>query len=110
MRRVIAALIVLAWLSFWTDKSAAQTINFNDGSVVQSTTKRVGLNIGSMNYYDTGQILKNLVGSLNPGFEPPISRQIWALDTNGTTTTFPIPDVYYSGAANYWAGATFTVT
>src|SRR5580692_1554489 len=110
MRQVSASLLLVLGLSFATSLGSAQTVDFNDSSVIQPVTKRVGLNIGSLNFYDNGQILQNLVGSLNPGFEAPVSQQIWTLDTNGTTTTFPIPDIYYSGPWDYWAGATFTVT
>ena len=109
MRRIFAPIVLLLWLSFETGQGRAQTVDFNDSSVVQPVTKRVGLNLGSLNFYDNGQVLQNLVGSLNPGFEPPVSQQIWTLDTNGTTTSFQIPDIYYSGPANYWSGGTFTV-
>ena len=103
-------IVVSLLLSLGAAWSCAQTVNFNDSSVIQPVTKRVGINLGAINPYDTGQVLKNLVGSLNPGFEPLNSRQIWALDTNGSTTSFTIPNIYYAGPANYWAGGTFTVT
>ncbi|HTW79622.1 MAG TPA: Ig-like domain repeat protein, partial [Terracidiphilus sp.] len=87
----------------------AQTVNFDDRSVTQPVTERIGLNLGAINYYDTGQVLRNLVGSLNPGFEPLISQQIWVLDASGTTTSFTIPSIYYAGPENYWTGGTLTV-
>ncbi|MFC5861893.1 chitobiase/beta-hexosaminidase C-terminal domain-containing protein [Acidicapsa dinghuensis] len=88
---------------------AAQTLTLNDGAIVQPSTSRVGVNIGTVDYWDNGQILKNLVGSTNPGMEPLQNRQIWALTSSGTTTTFTVPDVYDTVPANYWTGASFTV-
>lgn len=86
-----------------------QTVVLNDATVLRSNTKRAGLNLGALDYYDTGQILKNLIGSLNPGFEPVTSQQIWALTDAGTTTSFTDPDAYDTVPANYWTGSTFTV-
>jgi hypothetical protein len=92
-----------------TATTSTPTVALNDSKIIQQTTKRAGINLGSINYYDTGQMLKNLVGSMNPGFEPVISQQIWAVGTAGTTTTFNDPDIYDTVPANYWTGGTFTV-
>ena len=89
--------------------STTPTVVLNDSSIVQSTTKRVGVNIGEMDYWDNGQILKNLIGGINPGFEPLLNQQIWLLTSAGTTTTFQDPDSWDGVPANYWTGATFTV-
>src|ERR1700738_1961188 len=104
--RIVVSLLLLSGAAW----SCGQTVNFDDSTIIQPVTKKVGINLGATNDYDTGQGLKNLVGSLNPGFEPLISRQIWALDASGSTTSFTIPNIYYAGPANYWAGGTFTVT
>lgn len=88
---------------------SGQTLSLNDGSVLRSNPSRIGLNLGTMNYYDNGQMLKNLIGSMNPGFEPVLQQQIWNLSAAGTTTTFTVPDQYDGVPANYWAGGTFTV-
>jgi len=87
----------------------AQTLSLNDSSVLRSNTNRVGVNIGAIDYWDNGQILKNLIGSNDPGFEPLIDQQIWALAAAGTTTTFTVPDKWDTVPANYWAGGTFKV-
>jgi LysM repeat protein len=89
--------------------ASAQTLSLNDGSILQSSTNRVGVNIGAIDYWDNGQILKNLIGSSNPGMEPLLNQQIWALGVAGTATTFTIPDVYDGVPPNYWTGATFNV-
>src|SRR5580658_5043053 len=81
-------------LSLLAVTASAQTVVLNDGAILQSKTNRVGVNIGAIDYWDQGQILKNLIGSSNPGMEPLQDRQIWALAAGGSTTSFTIPDVY----------------
>jgi hypothetical protein len=96
-------------LAFFSLSASAQTVSLNDGAILQSNTNRVGVNIGAIDYWDQGQILKNLIGTSNPGMEPLQDRQIWAVAAAGTTTTFTVPDIYDDVSPNYWAGATFTV-
>jgi hypothetical protein len=103
------AAIFACVLSFFSISTYSQTLSLNDGSVVQSNTNRIGLNIGAIDYYDNGQILKNLIGSINPGFEPLLQQQIWALTAAGSATTFTVPDQYDGVPPNYWTGGTFTV-
>jgi len=103
---IALASVVLGLASF---SISAQTLSLNDGTVVRSNTHRVGINIGAIDYWDNGQILKNLIGSSNPGFEPLLDQQIWALAAAGTTTTFTIPDKWDTVPSNYWAGGTFKV-
>ncbi|MGA2350887.1 MAG: chitobiase/beta-hexosaminidase C-terminal domain-containing protein, partial [Terracidiphilus sp.] len=103
------AVIASAILVFLSVCASSQTLSLNDGSIVRSSTNRIGVNIGAIDYWDNGQILKNLIGSSNPGFEPLLDRQIWSLAAAGTTTTFTVPDQYDGVPANYWAGGTFTV-
>jgi hypothetical protein len=97
-------ILVFSSVSAW-----AQTLSLNDGTILQSSTNRVGVNIGSIDYWGNGQILKNLIGGTNPGFEALQNRQIWVLTAAGTSTTFTVPDQYDGAPANYWAGGTFTV-
>jgi hypothetical protein len=103
------ASFALSILAYFSVSASSQTLSLNDGSIVQSNTNRIGINIGAIDYWDNGQILKNLIGSSNPGFEPLQNQQIWALGSAGTTTTFTIPDIYDGVPADYWAGGTFTV-
>jgi len=104
-------LVILAscFLVIVTVSAFGQTLSLNDGSIVQSSTNRIGVNIGSLDYYDNGQILKNLIGSSNPGFEPLQQQQIWTLTAAGTATTFTVPDRYDGVPPNYLTGGTFTV-
>ncbi|MBS1821251.1 MAG: hypothetical protein JST61_04665 [Acidobacteria bacterium] len=46
-----------------------------DGTVVQSNVKRLGINLPAQNYYDSGQVLRNLIFR-NPGFEGEIWQTI----------------------------------
>ena len=46
-----------------------------DGTVAQNDVKRLGINIPAQNYYDSGQVLRNLVFR-NPGFEGEIWQTI----------------------------------
>jgi len=103
------AVAVACILAYFSASAFSQTLLLNDGSIVQSSTNRIGVNIGAIDYWDNGQILKNLIGSTNPGFEPLQNRQIWVLTTTGTEATFTIPDQYDGVPPNYWVGGTFTV-
>jgi hypothetical protein len=89
--------------------ASAQTLALNDGAILQSNTNRVGVNLGAIDYWDQGQILKNLIGSSNPGMEPLQDRQIWSLAAAGSSSTFTIPDIYDTVSPNYWVGGNFTV-
>ncbi len=112
MKKIMACrggLLIVGLSLFYTISISAQTLSLNDGSILRSNPSRIGINLGTINYYDNGQMLKNLIGSMNPGFEPSQQRQIWNLYESGTTTTFPVPDRYDGVPANYWAGGTFTV-
>ena len=90
MKRFILAFLICFCLpiSLWS-----QSMSLNDSSILQSKVNRIGINIGSINYWDNGQILKNLVGAINPNFEPLLDRQIWSLTSAGSTTTFTVPDI-----------------
>jgi hypothetical protein len=102
------ALAVLALFSI-AAPAIAQTLSLDDATVLQEHTGRVGMNIGAIDYYDSGQVYKNLIGVTNPGMEPLLNRQIWILAAAGTRTTFTHPDPYDIVPADYWAGGTFTV-
>jgi Chitobiase/beta-hexosaminidase C-terminal domain len=102
-------LLAAFFMAFSSVPTSAQTLTLNDGAIVRSDTNRVGLNIGAIDYWDQGQILKNLIGSSNPGMEPLTQQQIWAVKEAGTTTSFTVPDIYDGVPTNYWTGGTFTI-
>ncbi len=89
----------------------AQTlkIQMND-SVVHPNVTAPGVNLGTINYYNDGQILKNMAGYLNPGFEPALTQQIEVVAKTGSTTSWTDPNRWNGPTRNKWAGASFTVT
>ena len=90
--------------------SAAQTTPTNiqiSNAVVQSSTHRLGINLGDQSYWDSGQMMKNLVFT-NPGFEGLKYRVI--LHCTAVTASTCVDDNGYNGQpTGYWAGATFLV-
>jgi hypothetical protein len=60
---------------------AATTIDVSTHVAVPKV-KRFGINLGWMNYYDSGQIMKNLIFR-NPGFEGQIYHSIVRVATAG---------------------------
>lgn len=84
----------------------AQTLTLSEATTVQASPNRIGINFAATNYYDSGQMYKNLVGFNNPGFEGFVKSQI-IYCANGTTTTCVADDIYDGAPTNFWAGATF---
>jgi len=78
--------------------SSSQPTNFAIGTTVQqSPVKHLGINIGGQNYYDSGQISRNLTVR-NPGFE----AEMWSSILNcqaATATTCTDSD-----SSNVWPG------
>src|ERR1700680_5279322 len=66
--------------------ASAQNTNIAIGSsVIQPSVKRFGINLGGTNYYDSSQMMKNLVFR-NHGFEGEIYQSIIRC-ASGTVTT-----------------------
>ena len=90
--------------------SGAQTTPTNiqiSNAVVQSSTRRLGINLGDQSYWDSGQMMKNLVFT-NPGFEGLKYRVI--LHCTAVTASTCVDDNGYNGQpTGYWAGASFLV-
>ncbi len=105
----LAAFLTVLAIHCFSTIASSQTLSLNDQNILQNQPNRTGLNIGSINNSGTGQVLKNLIGSTNPGFEPLQAQQIWTLKAGGTTTSFTLPDTSDSMPARYWEGGTFTV-
>ena len=79
-------------------------------AILHSSVTAPGINLGTINYYNDGQILKNMAGYINPGFEPALTQQIQVITKNGSTTSWTDPNQWNGPGRNFWAGATFTVT
>jgi hypothetical protein len=86
----------------------AQTTTVNVGStVIQSPVKRFGINIGTPNYYDSGQITKNLVFT-NPSFEGEIYQSTIRC-ISPTANSCTDQNVYSGFPASFWNQASYTV-
>ena len=75
--------------------------------VAVPNTKRFGINLGWMNNYDTGQIMKNLVFR-NPGFEGQIFRSIVRV-VSSSPTSFVDENSTAHWPTGFWNGASYEV-
>ncbi len=82
------------------------TVNVSN-TLVTSSVKRFGINLGWANNYDSGQIMKQLVFS-NPGFEGQLYRSIVRC-VSGTATSFVDENPYAAWPTGFWNGATYEV-
>ncbi len=87
-------------------RASAQSTNIAIGStVLQPSVKRLGINLGTLTNYDSGQMYKNLI-TQNPGFE----GQIWNATIRcayGTATSCTDENQWSSWPAGFWAGASY---
>ena len=101
------SLITFALLA-WAGNLSAQSTNIAIGStVLQPSVKRLGINLGTLTFYDSGQTTQNLMTG-NPGFE----GQIWNSTircVSGTATSCVDEDQYTGWTGGFWSGATFEV-
>ena len=80
--------------------------NINVGTtLIQTGIKRLGMNIDSQDYYDSGQMLRNLTFR-NPGFEGETWQSILHC-ASVTATTCTDANVWAQWPANFLQGATF---
>jgi hypothetical protein len=98
----------VASAAYTISASSSQPTNFAIGTTVQqSPVKHLGINLGGQNYYDSGQISRNLTVR-NPGFE----AEMWSSILNcqaATATTCTDSDPTNVWPANFLQGATFQV-
>jgi len=105
--RNIALLLMFAPL--WCSAQTA-TVTLDDAVTVQAAPAKPGINISTLNFFDTGNsILKNFVGNNSWSFNQIGSRQIKTLTAAGTSTVFTDPDIFNQPFQNYWAGGTIFV-
>ena len=89
-----------------TAASNPTVTNINVGStVIQTGMKRLGINIDSQDYYDSGQMLRNLTFR-NPGFEGETWQSILHCAAV-TATTCTDTNAWTVWPANFLQGATF---
>lgn len=103
----VAGLAFLLFLvtSFSLQSQTTTTNIAIDSTVIQPRVKHLGINLATHNYWDSGQMMQNLVLE-NPGFEGEIYQSIIQC-ASGTTTTCVDSDSYSSWPAGFWNGATF---
>ena len=103
MRR---SLLPIAMCLALSPLQAATTINVSNTVVVPSV-KRFGINLGWMNNYDSGQIMKNLLFR-NPGFEGLLYRSIVRC-TSSTPASFVDENQFEVWPTGFWNGASYEV-
>jgi hypothetical protein len=102
--------LLLAWSLPFLSTAAliAQATNFEIGTTVQrSQVKHLGVNLSGDNYYDSGQMFRNLIFG-NPGFEGETYQTIMQC-VAVTATSCTDSDIYNVWPANFLQGATFQV-
>jgi len=75
--------------------------------VQQSLVKRLGVNLGDQSFYDSGQMLKNLV-FLNPGFEAMKYRSIM-ICSSVSSNTCTDDNNYSPQPTGFWTGGTYQI-
>ncbi len=86
----------------------AQATNFEIGTTVQrSSVKHLGVNLAGDNFYDSGQMFRNLIFG-NPGFEGETWQTIMQC-VAVTATSCTDSNIYNVWPANFLQGATFQV-
>ena len=84
----------------------AQATDFSIGTTVKrSGVKRLGINLGGQDFYDSGQMLRNLIYR-NPGFEGETWQSILQCDAV-TATSCTDQDPWAGWPANFLAGASY---
>jgi len=110
MRVAIAALMALGaalWLRPVESASDGITHFRVTDQVVLAGVTRLGINLGDQDYYDSGQMLRNLLFR-NPGFEGMSYRSIVRCRQGGASRCFDSrPGVVWK--AGWWDGASFEV-
>ena len=85
----------------------AATITLNESVLVNTSPMRFGVNVSTSNNYDSGQLFRNLLFTVNPGFEGYLQQEIIGC-ISGSATTCTNYYQWDQAPANYWAGATAT--
>ena len=103
--RIRTSNILLALFMAACVSAPAANITLNELALVNSSPMRIGVNVSTSNYYDGGQLFKNLLFTTNPGFEGYIQQEIIGC-ASGTSTSCVNYYPYDQAPNNYWAGAT----
>lgn len=105
-RTILAAMSLLSASQL---KSADGTPPYTDiaitSAVARSSLQRFGVNLGQPNYYDAGQMMKNLVFA-NPGFEPELYQSTIRC-TSTPTGACEDRETTSGWSQGFWNGAKF---
>ena len=94
-------------LTFTTTGGASTTDIAVNATVIQPTVKKLGINLGTLDNSDSGQMMKNLI-TTNPGFEGQIwNSTIQCAAVGQSTCTDANP--YSSWPKNFWTNATYEI-
>ncbi|HWE51900.1 MAG TPA: fibronectin type III domain-containing protein [Bryobacteraceae bacterium] len=80
------------------------TVTLNESVPVNSAPMKMGVTVSTSSNYDSGQLFKNLLFTVNPGFEGYIQQEIVGC-LSGSSTSCLSYNQYDQAPANYWAGA-----
>ena len=85
---------------------AGTTINLST-NVVVSSIKHFGINVGNVDYYDSGQVMKELLFQ-NPGFEGLLYQSVIWIGASGNSATNAVENGPSNGwPSGFWNGATY---
>lgn len=108
LRKILAIFSVILFFLAAESSYAQTATNIQVTSTVQqATVHRLGVNLGDQTYWDSGQMLKNLV-FINPGFEGLKYRSIMRC-ASVTASTCTDDNDYSPQPTGYWNNATYTV-
>jgi len=103
---VTAGCLVRGIATFTASAQGITTITASD-TVVTSSVKRFGINLGWANFFDSGQIMKQLLFQ-NPGFESQVYRSIIRC-ASGTATTCLSDNPFAAWSDGFWQGADYEI-
>lgn len=87
--------------------NAATTIEVS-GQVLQPGVKRFGIGLAQHNYYDSAQMMKELLFR-NPGFEGLLFQSVVRLGPGGTATSAIEDQPLTQWPSGFWAGAAYEI-
>lgn len=87
--------------------ATGDTIVTVSSTVDVAGAKSFGINIGGADYYDSGQILKNLIGAENPGLQGQIYQSVLPCATTSGVNDCNDGEQFDTWPNNFWAGATY---
>jgi hypothetical protein len=100
-------LSLVAALALTTNVTIAQTTITLTPLVVHTNVQRFGIDLSGQSFYDSGQMLRNLVAR-NPGFEGELWQSILHCNTV-TSNTCTDENAYETWPANFLAGGRYEV-